>query len=205
MAGLAPPPRPTAQPSPAMQSGAGGDVDGEAPNVSPEEQAQYDKLVGNAMEIIYPQGEGATVSPAVLDQLSGKQDEEAMQVFAQAQPPLQNAPIDNLASTAVMILLTLEDSAAQAQVNLDDAVLYHGGAAILEELAEVAEAAQIHDFSEEELEGALYRGLDLYRISSQRVDPEQLSQEFGQIEQADKAGNLGQLLPGMDQAMQRAG
>ena len=79
----------------------------------------------------------------------------------------------------------------------------HAGQEILEQLADIAEAANIHDFQEEELEGAFYRATDLYRISSSRVDPESLSQEFGQVQQADQQGTLGQLLPGIEQRMQQ--
>lgn len=205
MAGLMQPVgnRPTPQQQPQGQ-GMEDPEDG-TPNVSPEEQAAYDKFVGNAMEIIYPQGEGAQISPAIMSQLQGEQDDEAQQVFEQAQPPLTDSPVDNLAKTTTMLVLTVEDSAAQAGADIPDEVVFHAGREILEQLADVAEAASIYDFSEQETEGAFYRAIDLYRISSPRVDPQALSEEFSQVEQADKQGTLGQLLPGIEQRMQGAG
>tara|TARA_R110000868_G_scaffold34552_10_gene124791 strand:+ start:4655 stop:5302 length:648 start_codon:yes stop_codon:yes gene_type:complete len=179
------------------------DPDEQAANVTPEEQAAYDKFVGNAMEIMYPQGQQAQVAQTIVAQLSGEQSDEAAKMFAEAQPPLGNTPIDNLAATTTMIVVTLEDSAAQSGADIPDEVVMHAGQEILEQLADIAEAANIHDFQEEELEGAFYRATDLYRISSSRVDPESLSQEFGQVQQADQQGTLGQLLPGIEQRMQQ--
>lgn len=156
------------------------DGDGEA-NVTPEEQAQYDKFVRNGLEIIYPKGEGAQVSPKVIEQLSAGAE-----------------PIENLANTAVQITIAVEDSAEAGGVQLDDAVVMHGGIAILEELAEVAEAAKIHDYSEDELQGATYRALDLYREIGQqtgKVDPEALKAQFGEIVEADKRGDVQSVLP----------
>lgn len=209
MAGLlnpgAPQPQAPAPAGPGMapqgapqQPQAGGD---EQPNVTPEEQAVYDKFMDNGLNLIYPQGEGeqAQVSPAVLDDLAGKADPEAQQMFADAQPPLQNTPVDNLASATVQIVLMLEASAEQSGAQIPDEIIFHAGKDLLEELGEVSEAAGIHDFSEEELEGAFYRALDLYRISSPRVDQQSLSQEFQEIQRADQDGSLSQLLPGIDQ------
>lgn len=176
-----------APPSPIDRGGMSGDPsqgvdDGDGqPNVSPEEQAQYDKFVRNGLEIIYPQGEGAQVSPQVIQQLKGGDD-----------------PIENLANTAVHLTIAVEDSAEQGGVQLDDAVVMHGGIAILEELAEVAEAAKIHDYSEDELQGATYRAMDLYREigeQSGRVDPNALKQQFGEIVDADKRGDVRSVLP----------
>lgn len=171
----------------------------ESSNVSPEEQAQYDKFMNNALEIIFPQGEEAQVSEAVLNDLSGKPDPEAAQLFAEAQPPLEQSPIDNLASSTVQIVLMLEGSAQQSGAEIADDVVFHAGKDILEHLAEVAEAAGIYDYQEEEMEGAFFRALDLYRISSPRVDQQALTQEFQQIQRADQDGSLSQLLPGIDQ------
>jgi hypothetical protein len=186
-------------PPPAQQQG--GDMEGEASNVTPEEQAQYDQFVNNALEIIYPQQSQGQPSPAIMQGLAGQMDPQVAEMFAQADPPVGNSPIDNLAATGVSLVLMVEASAAQANAAISDDVLYHAGADILAELAEVAEAAKIHEYPDAEMESALYRALDLYRVSSPRVDPERLKQEFGQIVEADKAGQLDQLLPGIGQRM----
>lgn len=177
-----------------------------APNVTPEEQAQYDKFVDNGLEIIYPAETEGQPSPAILEGLSGQINPQIAEMMSGAEPPISNNPIDNLASTAVSVVLMLEASAAQSNAQISDDVIFHGGREILEECGNVSDAAGIHDYSEQELESSFYRALDIYRVSSPRIDPETLSQEFGAIEQADKSGQLGQLLPGIEgnQAIQGA-
>lgn len=167
-------------------------------NVTPEEQEAYDRFVMNGMEVIYPKEGG--VSPAVMAHLGGK-FEDVAEVFAQAEPPLQPGPIDNLAVAAVAVVLMLEASAGQAGAEVSDDIVFHGGVELVEQLADVAEAAQVHNYSEEEQEGALYRAIDLYRVSSGRVDQESLKGEFGQVVEADRAGQLGSILPGIEQRM----
>jgi len=160
---------------------AGVDDDGERPNVSPEEQAQYEEFVANAMEIIYPRGEEGAVSPQVIEQLSAGDDR-----------------IEALAQTAVQLTIAVEDSAEKAGPQLDDSVVMHGGIAILEELAEIAEAAKVHDYSEDEMQGATYRAMDLYRElgeQSGKVDPDALKAQFGEIMDADKRGDVQSVLP----------
>ena len=184
-----------ASPAPAAGSQPGAsriddsDEQGQQPNVSPEEQAQYDAFVGNGLKVIY--GEGANpsgedepaVRPDILNRLKESSD-----------------PLENLANTTVWLVTMLETSAEKGGNQLDDAVVMHGGKAMLEELAEVSEAAGIHDYSEKEMEGAWYRGLDLYRETATqdgRVDPESLKEQFGEIQRADEQGRMGDVLPQM--------
>ena len=177
------------------------------PNVSPEEQAQYDHFVGNAQELIYGDGEDGQprVEPAVLAQLRGEMDQEVQGVFANVEPPLSGSPTDNLAAATVMVVLVLEGTAASEGTQLDDAVVLHGGTEILSDLAEIAEAARIHAYTQEEIEAATYRAMDMYRTTSGRVDQEALKAQFGEIVAADKAGTLDQLLPGISSRMPQGG
>lgn len=163
------------------------DEQGQQPNVTPEEQAQYDAFVNNGLKVIYgadPNAEGGGepgARPDILNRLKESSD-----------------PLENLANTTVWLVTMLETSAEKGGTQLDDAVVMHGGKAMLEELAEVAEAANIHDYSEKEMEGAWYRGLDLYRETATqdgRVDPETLKQQFGEIQTADEQGRMGDVLP----------
>lgn len=158
------------------------DEEGQQPNVTPEEQAQYDAFVGNGLKVIYgAEGEEAGARPDILNRLKESSD-----------------PLENLANTTVWLVTMLETSAEKGGNQLDDAVVMHGGKAMLEELAEVAEAANIHDYSEEEMEGAWYRGLDLYRETATqdgRVDPDALKEQFGEIQRADEQGRMGDVLP----------
>lgn len=149
-------------------------------NVSPEEQAIYDQVIANAYKIIYT---GDTVSPQVLKGLEGSEN-----------------PMMNLATTAVTLITGLVESAKKAGQPIPEDVLYHAGVEIVEELAEIAEADKIHEYSEEEIEQAFYLGLDLFRQSG-LLDEEQLKQGFETIKQADQEGRLGEVLPGIEERM----
>ena len=169
---------------------------------SPEEQRLYDDFVNTALSIIYPKGEQqGTVNPSVVTTLRGEIDPQVMAMFEMAEPPLTQSPIDLLAVSTVQLTLVVEDKAEASGQQLPDDVVMHGGVEILEALVEVAEAAGVHDYSEEDIENATYRAMDLYRISSPRVDQQALSQEFGAIAEADKSGSLSQLLPGIEARM----
>lgn len=161
-------------------------------NASPEEQAQYEQFVTNSHQLLYQQGrEGGEIRPEVLQSLQvGEQGQ-------QGDGP--NPAIMALAQTAVNVVSQLDDSAREAGSPVSDDVLYHGATAVIEELAEIAQAAQIHDFSEDELNGALMQAIDLYRpklIESGRTNEETLKAQFEEINQAEAAGKLGDVLPG---------
>jgi len=150
-------------------------------NVSPEEQAQYDKFVDAGFQAIYNE----KTMPQVLEMLKGN-----------------GQPVDGLANTAAMIVMRLEDSAKQSGKELSPDIVYHGGVELLEDLANLAKEAKIHEYSEEELQGAMYQALDIYRNMRQQdgsLDMEAINQEFGQILEADKAGRLGEVLPGVEE------
>lgn len=195
---------------PAQQAGA--PMDQQAPmdgdelaegNAAPEEQATYERIMGNALKVIYPEGEEATVSPAVLEMLKAS-----------------DKPLVNVSNAAVSIVTNLRASAAQAGIveqwdaqatEADmltfDEILFHAGKAIVEELCEVAEAAKIHEFNEQEIETAFFMALDMYRetaTQSGTLDAEALKGQWGEIVEADKAGRLGEVLPGIEQRMQPA-
>jgi len=149
------------------------------PNVTPEEQSQYEQFVDRGYQAIY----SPKSMPGVLQRLKG---------------PEGSDPVDNLANTAAMVVLSLEDSARKAGVAIDEAVLLHGGTELLEDLGGLAGEAGIHDYSEQDLEAAMYRGLDTYREMRQAqggIDQQRYAAEFQQLQQADQAGQLGGMLP----------
>lgn len=204
MNGLGSPP-PAAQPpaqqpgAPMQQPGAPAQqqqplADGPDGEVSPEEQAQYDAFVKGALAVIYPEATPGEVNPAILDNLRGKFDPNALELFQQTEPALTDSPQDSVAASAVLLTVMGEQKGGQ---ELTDDVVMHGGTAIIEELIEVAEAAKIHDFDEKEIEGVTYRAFDLYRTASQRVDPEALTQQFQELMAANEKGELGRVLPGL--------
>ncbi len=195
--GLLPIPKPTgnAAPEAAMEGAPRDDSkylpDGE-PNVSPEEQAAYEKFMDNAFQLIYTDGEeGSTVEPGVL---------EALQIGPAESEGGTNPAILALAQTAVTLVTKLDDSAREAGAPITDDVLAHGGLAIIEELAEIADAAKIYDYTEEDMTGAYQQALDIYRpkaIADGRTSEETLKAQFAEINEAEAAGKLGDVLPGL--------
>lgn len=170
---------------------------------TPEEQEAYEAYVSAGMEIIYPEEGG--VNPVLLKLLQAEYDDQTQQRFAQAEPPLRDHPVDALAVAAVTVVLQIEDIAAQNDGELADEIVYNGGAELLGQLADISSEANFHDYPEKDVEGAWYRALDLYRISSSRVDPEALKQGFGTLVEANQQGQLGKVLPGIEQAAARTG
>lgn len=151
-------------------------------NVTPEEQAQYEQFVKNAFSLIYDE----KTLPGVIENLKGDGD-----------------PIDGLAHTAAVITMQVAQSAEKSGVPVSDDVLMHGGIAILEDLAMLAEKAGVHSFGDEDLEAATLRAMDIGRellAGAGRVDKGALKQEFATMIEADKAGQLGEVIPGLKAA-----
>lgn len=155
------------------------------PNVTPEEQAAYDEFVSNGMRLIYRgDGDQVEVNPAVLDQLRGKWDDvkPSLGKMPEDEKPLDpSSPIDNIAVATVALVLALEASAAQStdgKGRVDPAVVFHGGAELLEQLADIAAAAKIHDFTEDEMTGAANRAALLYGVSSKTMNKQEALSEF---------------------------
>lgn len=178
-AGMSATPPPPADPmAERMGPPMAGDEQGEAPNVSPEEQAQYDQFMDQAFRLAYDK----RTFPTVMGRIAKAPD-----------------PVEGLAAATAMLVSRLKDGAARQSVPLSPDVLYHGGAALLEDLADTAAKAGIHDFTPDEVEGALYRCLDLYR-SMEGGDPagkQAVAQDWQALVQADRTGSLDQVLPGL--------
>jgi hypothetical protein len=162
---------------------AGGEGDGETPNVDPQEQEQYDQFVGNASLIIYPEGK---MSPKVKEALAAGEDAKMA-----------------LAGTTVTIVRELIKSAKDAGQEISSDVIFHGGLEILGMLGEAMEAAGLYEFKEGELEGAWYMALDLYREQGTQegsIDPAALESDFGEVVAADREGRISEVLPGIETA-----
>lgn len=201
-AAMQPPVDGSAQPgmAPQQEPGPTGQDDaGEAQaNVTPEEQAQYDQFVTNGMQLLYKDNK---VSPAVLDQLRGKWDavKPSLGEIPQEEKPLDpGSPIDNLAVATVALVLALEASAANAGKKVDPGVVFHGGVELLEQLADVAQAANIHDFTQDEMDAAGNRTAMLYGVSSKSMDKQEALAEFDHFlkTQGDQLGQSLQQLGG---------
>ena len=159
-------------------------------NVTPEEQAQFDQFADNMFKLIYTADDkGGQVRPEVLQALQAANEQQAENLKGQAAPP----HIITLATLAVEITQRLDDTAREAGQPLEDSVLIEGGKTVIEELGQVAEAAGIYDYSEDDLSGALAVAADMYRdkaIADGRATEDGLKQEFSGLLEADDAGTL---------------
>lgn len=202
MAGLgvpaqAAPGRPTAAAASLAQPQPGAPMDAdedEGEPASPEEQAMYEAFVDKALGVIYSPNATGQVSPEILANLKGDFDTQILSMFEPAEPALTDSPADTVAAVATLLTIMVQGSIGQP---VPEDVVMHAGKAIVEEMVEVAEAAGLKDFTEEQMEGVFYRAIDLYRVASPFVDQEALKAEFGKIVEADKAGQLGAVLPGL--------
>ena len=146
--------------------------------VTQEDQALYTAFVENGLRLIY----SPETMPDVLNTLQGDSD-----------------PVDGLANAAVMVVRMLEESAQQNGQQIDGDIVLQGGTELLEDMANLSEQAGIHEFTDEEVEGAFYRAMDLYRFFKQQeggVDQSEAQREWAQVQAASEQGQLESMLPG---------
>ena len=183
-AGQGPSRRGAEQAGPGRQAGAGGPRKG-GRNVTPQEQDLYDATVGQAYNVIYDD----KAMPAVLERLA------------------TGDPVESLATTTVMVMTRVEDSAKKQDIKIPGNVLLHAGMEVMGDLAGLAADAKIHTFDKAEKEAALYQALDQYRTMREgrgELDRQALRQEWGQLMQAEQQGRLEQVLPGAGKLAERA-
>lgn len=170
-----------AEPMPEEMEGAE-----EASNVTPEEQKVYDQVVGNALKLIAsPKTRGG-----ILQTLQG-----------------DGNPEEGLANAAATVAKRVMDSAKQAGMQVSGDIMLPAGQAILEALADVQRSAGIADLDEDQMEGAMLRGLDLFREMAQAdgsLDRGAFERDFQMMTEADKAGRLDEMVPGASEAAARA-
>jgi len=151
------------------------------PNVSPDEQAEYDKFVDNGLKLIYSE----QMMPKIIERLGASKN-----------------PIEGLANVTFMVVQRLEASAEKAGRQISEDVLFNGAVEILEDIANLAKEAGVHDFTEEEMESAGYAALDLYGEAKQQsggLDKEAMTRDMSALIQADQSGELEQVFPGLEE------
>lgn len=154
-------------------------MEGEEP--TPEEQAMYEQVVNNALEVIYP-ADNDSIAPNIVESLSASEN-----------------PVLDLAMTTVSLVNGLVQSAKQAGQEIPGVVLLPAGGEVLELLVEAAEAKKIHDYSEEDMERAWYLAVDMYREQAKAagtLDEDALKADYAELEKADAEGRLDEVLPG---------
>lgn len=173
----------------------GMDQDGNEP-ATPEEQAAYERFLNAAGDLMIPQGDGAAFNPQIIKNLSGQFDQEILQMMQGVEPPVKtDNPIEALAATSVVVVMLTESILAEQGDTIPQEIIYHASTEIVAELARTAEDAGVNEYSEEDINDAFLRGLDLYRQASPNVDQQALSQQFDEIVAADRSGQLDKVLP----------
>jgi hypothetical protein len=180
---------PQGQPPGALRNAApapDNEAQDEQPNVTPEEQAAYESFVNAALDLMG----NKKVLPGIIKSLKATDD-----------------PIANLANTAVTVVKRVQDGIQKAGHTVGVDILYQGGAEIIGAIAQLAERANVHEYTDKEIEGAWYRALDMYRELGKQdgsVNEQVLAEEFKQMMAADQQGKLGEMLPGMPNQQQGA-
>lgn len=149
-------------------------------NVSPEEQQEYDKFMDNGFKLIY--------------------DERSMPQLLQRLNQSGN-PVEGLATVTVGVVRRLVDAAEKAGQKIDPAVLLHGGADLMADIAALAKTAGVHEYSEEEIESASFVAMDQFgtaEIERGAVDQQLVADDFQALTQADQQGRLGEIIPGVE-------
>lgn len=172
------PPQTQAPTEPAMMQEGGSAMGGE---VSPEEQAQYDRLVANGMNLIY---EKKTL-PGLLEVLEGQGD-----------------PIQGLVEATTTIWARVATSADQSGFKMSGDAMFHGGRELFEHLADVSTKAGIHDFENDPdgLEGAFFRALDDFRMmmtQAGRLNQDAAKQDLSKLQAMDESGDLEKMFLGL--------
>lgn len=155
---------------------------------SPEEQQAFNEFVNEGLKLIY---EGGKVRPQILEYLDDDPS-DLIKVLGEEEALKQFSPVVALAATAVVVVLQLVRRAGDQKPA--DEIIFHGGKLLLEDLSDLADEADIHDFTPEEVHKAWYIGLDLYRETASAeglLDKTQLADEFEQIKAADAQGMFG--------------
>lgn len=183
-------PAPNSPPAAAPESGAAPSTDGERePNVTPEEQEIYSQFVNNCREVIYPKGEDGQVNPKVVENLKATDN-----------------PVDNLASALVEVISQVMSSAEAAKApwtadpQMESDIAMGAGEELMDDLVQIAQGMKIHDYTQDEINGAATAAIQLYGEQMEalgKTDKDQLSAQFGDIMKSKENGTLGQLLPGV--------
>jgi hypothetical protein len=168
-------------------------------NVTPEEQAMYEKFITNFHEVVFGQTgrqPGPNGEPSIFDTVMTSLTEIG-------------DPVDALATTTVRVVAFLAESAEQAGKPIPPDVLLHAATEIIPNLAEFAEALGVHDdYTEEELSLVLERASLMYAselTQSGKIDQNAMKAEFDGFVTAEREGRLEEALPGITEAANRSG
>lgn len=146
---------------------------------SAEEQNMYEYFVANGINLIH----------------SGNTRTNILNILKSG----ANNPINAVAMSTLSVIGKIEQQAQKQDVEIPDSVKLNGGAAIMEEIVELGEAAGILKMSEEDKTKAAQSAIQNYLtqgINAGTIDPNKLRDDISQLEPKIK-----EIIP--DQAMAR--
>jgi hypothetical protein len=169
---VAPPaaPTPGLGPPPAVASDP-------TPNVSEGEQSQYDDLVKQAYNVAYDD------VPKFLEAIGGQGD----------------APT-GLGTFTGQLFSFLVDSGSRQGIEFDNAIVLAAGEEFMGDAANFSENAGMHEFTDKEMETAVYIAADVYRGLQQdggNIDPNAAAANMETLAAAEANGTLEEVLPGV--------
>ncbi|RMB11935.1 hypothetical protein [Eilatimonas milleporae] len=142
----------------------------QAPNVTAAEQAQYDRFMELAHQLVY----APDTFPALLDRVRASRD-----------------PVEGPASVITATVARLGASAESQGIALGDDVMFHGAADLTADFLEVLEAHGLGPYDSRAVDGVFYRALDMYRQQEQedgRLDMAAIGADWDRLIAADRAG-----------------
>ncbi len=149
-------------------------------NVSADEQAQYDEFVTNGQTLIYSDAAMQHILPKITKAGDIK---------------------DGLAQALVTLVLQLQSSAKNKGTEISSDVLLHGAQEILEIMVDVVEVIRGAEISPDDMEGALYRAMDIWREreeSAGTLDKTSIDEDWQSLQQADAEGRLANMIQGLN-------
>jgi hypothetical protein len=147
-----------------------------APNVTAEEQEEYELVIDNAQKLLYSDPE------VLMENVS------------------QGDIVEGLANTVANVFSQISDSAKQNGVKFADGVILAASGEIMEDLADFITEAGIDDPTPEQMESAMYAAVDKYReLQQKNIDPNEAAGEFMRLQDAEKDGMLDQVAPGLSE------
>lgn len=173
----APPPQGAAPPPPSAPVAAA--TPQQAPPQGQGDEQGSKRFLANVLNVIY----NDKTTPAIIERLKNSED-----------------PASDLAQIAVNAIVRVEDSAEQNGIPTDKNVIVQSGAEIVGDIAELSSQFGGHKFSDEEIQKAFLRGVDLYRTVRQsqgKIDPKAAQADLQQLNAAGESGQLEQQYPGM--------
>lgn len=147
---------------------------GNSPNVSQEEQGQYEDFVNRCYEMIYTDDNLEAIAATI----------EAGEY-----------PAGDLAQAVAQVVSRVIAVAKEAGVEYGGDVKLHGGVEVMEAIADSLTQQGVYQFTPDDLERAMYIAMDAFRELNKNtglINEDAAKEDMALLEQMDKSGSLEQ-------------